>query len=478
MFDQLITQFKKIAPPVDYWSIRLLDEQVEHICVRQGVMQPFQQSQNRGAMIEVLNGNGFGYAATSDLTASGLLNAVNTANKWATFSQNHHLIDSSKIPRNNQTGSYQSPVKIPWDSNSLAEKIELLQGANTQLKLDDRIVDWQADLTYKHTHILLSTSEGGRIEQTFEYVIPNLVAVANQGLITQRRTGGGSHAGRQGGLEQLQQLDFPQAANQVSEEAIALLDAGNCPSDNMDILVMPDQMVLQIHESIGHPLELDRILGDERNYAGTSFVTLDMFGNYQYGSPLLNVTFDPSRSEQFASYGFDDDGSKATKTYVIKDGILVKPLGGASSQSRVSMNGVANARACSWNRPTIDRMANLNLEPGDSSFEDMISGIEKGILMQTNCSWSIDDSRNKFQFGCELGRVIEDGELKELVRNPNYRGVSASFWQNLSKVGSEHTFEVLGTPFCGKGEPNQMVHVGHASPACVFCNVEVFGGSE
>ena len=139
-------------------------------------------------------------------------------------------------------------------------------------------------------------------------------------------------------------------------------------------------------------------------------------------------------------------------------------------------DGVANSRACGWNRAPIDRMANLNIEPGEQSLPQLIQGIEHGILMRTNRSWSIDDARNKFQFGCEWGQLIENGELKGIVKNPNYRGISAQFWRNLSAVGDHSTFQVLGTPNCGKGEPNQVVRVGHASPACVFRQIDVFGG--
>lgn len=238
---------------------------------------------------------------------------------------------------------------------------------------------------------------------------------------------------------------------------------------------MPDQMILQIHESIGHPLELDRILGDERNYAGTSFIKTEDFGRYQYGSSLLNVSFDPEIPEELASYRQDDDGSPARKEYLIREGRLLRPLGGALSQHRSGLEGVANSRASSWNRAPIDRMANLNLEPGDKSFAQLVAGIERGVLMSYNRSWSIDDARNKFQFGCEWGQLIEDGELKGVVKNPNYRGISAQFWRNLSAVGDAGTFEVLGTPYCGKGEPNQVIRVGHASPACVFSDVDVFG---
>jgi predicted Zn-dependent protease len=242
------------------------------------------------------------------------------------------------------------------------------------------------------------------------------------------------------------------------------------------VLLAPDQMVLQIHESIGHPLELDRILGDERNFAGTSFVTPEMFGSYRYGSERLNITFDPTRPEELASYAFDDEGTRAEKIFLIRDGILERPLGGAISQSRAGLAGVANARADSWNRPPIDRMANLNLEPGDAAFDDLVASIEHGVLLETNSSWSIDDSRNKFQFGCERGRMIEHGKLGHVVKNPNYRGISAQFWRSLAHVGNADTVQVLGTPFCGKGEPSQTIRVGHASPACVFTNVDVFGG--
>jgi len=235
-------------------------------------------------------------------------------------------------------------------------------------------------------------------------------------------------------------------------------------------------MMLQVHESIGHPLELDRILGDERNYAGTSFVTPQMFGSYRYGSDLLNVTYDPTISGELATYAFDDDGAAATKVFLIKNGILVAPLGGQLSQARAGMAGTANARSSGWNRPAIDRMANLNVEPGTSMLEAMIASISRGVLMRTNLSWSIDDSRNKFQFGCEWGELIENGKRKAVVKNPNYRGVSATFWRSLRMVGNRDTFEVHGTLYCGKGEPNQGIHCGHAAPACVFADVDVFGG--
>jgi predicted Zn-dependent protease len=274
----------------------------------------------------------------------------------------------------------------------------------------------------------------------------------------------------------LDDLGFWSAGPRIAEEALELLAAPDCSTGRMDLLLLPDQMYIQIHESIGHPLELDRILGDERNYAGTSFVSLDMFGSYVYGSPLLNVTFDPMVPGEVASYAFDDDGARAQREYLIRNGILERPLGGTFSQARANVQGVANGRACNWNRPTIDRMANLNVEPGSSSLDDLVAQVDRGVLMETNTSWSIDDSRNKFQFGCERGRIIENGVLKGVVKNPNYRGVSATFWRSLKGLGNAGTVRVLGTPTCGKGEPNQAIDVGHASPPALFADMQVFGG--
>ncbi|MBT8130225.1 MAG: TldD/PmbA family protein [Gammaproteobacteria bacterium] len=475
--NQVAQQFSGIAPDVDAWSLRLTSETNEAVSVRQGVMQPVYNHQARGALLTVVIGDGSGYAATSDLSPGGLKQAARLACDWARQSSTLGLLKARDYPQPEGRAQYETPVKQHWHELPLDEKVALLQQANTALKINDHIVDWSAYLGYGCDDVLFISSAGAHIEQRFHYIKPALSAVANQGSQTQYRSGGGHNGARQGGLEQLALLDFPAAATRLAEEAVALLSADECPQGVIDLVLAPSQMVLQIHESIGHPLELDRILGDERNYAGTSFVTQDMFGHYRYGSELLNVTYDPDHAEQLASYAYDDEGTPTQREYIIRNGILERPLGGATSQARTGMAGVANARQAVWYRPPIDRMANLNVEPGDSTLDDMIASIEHGVYMETNRSWSIDDSRNKFQFGCELGRVIENGELKGLVRNPNYRGISATFWRNLAAVGNQESFDVAGVTNCGKGEPNQSIYVGHASPACHFRDVDVFGGA-
>jgi len=475
--DTLAQRFSNALPSgIDEATLRVVDEESEWLSVSRGTVEPVHSSFDSGAMITAWANGGTGIAATSDLSESGLRIALSEAKYWAEITATRAIAVAA--PGLEHSGSYSSPLEQSWESVGLSDRIDLLQQVESQLNISDLIVDRSASLGRRKVRSLLLSSHGGEIEQTFNFVYPMLAATASSGNDAQTRTyGRGSFCG-QGGVEVMDRFGFRDAAPTIAAEAIALLEAPNCPTDTMDILVAPDQMILQIHESIGHPLELDRILGDERNFAGTSFVTADMFGSFQYGSELLNVTFDPTVEGQLASYAFDDDGTPATRQHLIKDGVLLRPLGSAASQKRAGIEGVANSRACSWNRPPIDRMANLNVEPGDSSIDELIGDIENGVFLHTNNSWSIDDSRNKFQFSCELGQVIRNGELAEIVRNPSYRGISRNFWRNLSGVGNNDTFAVMGTPNCGKGELNQVIGTGHAAPVCRFSNIEVFGADQ
>lgn len=474
--DEIADRFWRLAPTGVRWILRIVDTRSESIVVRDDVLQPPQFSQDRGAMVTVLADGGLGYMATADLSEAGLSRAAERALNWARASGGRSVADFSQAPLAASTGSYVTPVHIAWDEIALSDKVDTLRAACTGLNAGDRIVDRRAWVWHVGKDVLLATSSGARIRQTFSSVVPMLSVSASNGADVQTRSLGGLANGGQGGWEIVSRSGLTSDSRTLAEEALELLDAPDCPSGTMDVLLAPDQMVLQIHESIGHPLEIDRILGDERNYAGTSFVTPEMFGNYQYGSTLLNVTYDPTRAEQLASFAFDDEGLPSQREHLIRDGVLLRGLGGSTSQWRSGLPGVATTRATSWNRPPIDRMSNLNVEPGSTPFSDMIAGIERGVLMRTNCSWSIDDSRNKFQFGCEWGQMIENGRLTHVVKNPNYRGISATFWRSLKAVGAPEALEVLGTPYCGKGEPNEVIAVGHASPPCLFGAVDVFGG--
>jgi len=460
----------------DFWSLRFVEERSESYAVRKNVAMPFVASTDRGAMATVYADGGYGYAATGDTSPAGLAAVLDRAARWARITARLALLDTRTLPVPAPRGQYESPAYAD-PGPSRREWYDLLHRESAAAGCDPRIVDWETGVEVRTAIHRLVTSAGGDVVQRYRFMMPGLSVTAHADGVTQTRSLNGYRGiCQQGGVEVLARFGFADAGRRVAEEALELVAAPNCPSGAMDVLLAPDQMILQIHESIGHPLELDRILGDERNFAGTSFVTPDMFRTYRYGSDLLNITFDPTRPEELASYAFDDDGTRAEKVHLIRNGILQRPLGGAISQARAGLPGVANSRADNWNRPPIDRMANLNLEPGDASLDDLVAGIDNGVLMETNCSWSIDDSRNKFQFGCERARVIENGRIGHVVKNPNYRGISANFWRSLARVGSADTMQVLGTPYCGKGEPSQVIRVGHASPACVFTGVDVFGG--
>jgi predicted Zn-dependent protease len=467
----LADRFRALRSSAPFWSLRAHDGTRELLAVRQDTVEPPRLSVDRGAMLTAVIEGGYGYCATSDLSPVGLQAALDRASAWAEATRGRSVVqfDPRKMPA--PRGEYASPATR--QNPGRGALLDLLAAECRRAKVDARIVERFAALELVDEERVLLTNTGGELRQRFRSALPHMRVTANQGVETQSRSF--EHA-QQGGLENVERAGFAGCGARLADEALRLLAAPNCPSGRMDLLLAPDQMMLQIHESIGHPLELDRILGDERNYAGTSFVTPEMFGSYRYGSPLLNVTFDPTVPGELASYAFDDDGTPASRVLLIKDGILVAPLGGTLSQLRAGMPGTANARASGWNRPPIDRMANLNVEPGATPLAAMIASIGRGVLMRTNVSWSIDDARNKFQFGCEWGELIEDGRVTGVVKNPNYRGVSATFWRSLKMVGDRSTFEVLGTLYCGKGEPNQAIDCGHAAPACLFSDVEVFGG--
>ncbi|ROQ48047.1 TldD/PmbA family protein [Pseudomonas putida] len=478
MFDftaPLRQRFAGLNSGAEFFSLRYVQEAHQHLSVRKNIAEPPSLTRDQGAMLTVRVNGVEAYAATADLSQAGLQRALDQAEALARQIARHALLDLREQPVSSARADYCSP-NLNSTFPALADCYELLARESASVLGDSRLVNWQASLGLSTVEQIYLNSAGAELRQAQRFVFPGMSVTAFDGSDSQSRSLGRENFGQQGGVDVIERCGLLGAGAQVADQALQLLLAPNTPSGVRDLLLMPDQMMLQIHESIGHPLEMDRILGDERNYAGTSFIKAQDFGHLQYGSALLNVTFDPAIPEELASYAHDDDGTPAHKQFLIREGVLVRPLGGALSQFRSGLDGVANSRACGWNRAPIDRMANLNIEPGDKSLAQLIGGIEHGILMRTNRSWSIDDARNKFQFGCEWGQLIEHGELKGVVKNPNYRGISAGFWRNLSAVGDASTFQVLGTPNCGKGEPNQVVRVGHASPACVFSQIDVFGG--
>ncbi len=463
---------------VEWASLRAVNERSTQRVFRDENLETHSMGESAGVMAEVLVRGQIGYAATTDLSEAGLENLLKLAKARAeeVASRGVFRFDSQVRPKS--VGKYSSSVEKSFSDISTSELSDLMIKITREIRqVSPKIIRAMSiAVTTDTDHTYVSTN-GSQTEQSVRLVASDFSAIAQEGSVIQKRTSSGMMANSfQGGYERFVTADFWDRVRLVGENAVELLSAEDCPTGVMDLVLSPDQMMLQIHESIGHPLELDRILGDERNYAGSSFVKLHDFGTLQYGSEVMNVSFDPTVAGELASYAFDDCGNPAKKEMLIEKGKLLRGLGGLESQLRSKVAGVANQRACLWNRPPIDRMANLNLEPGTSSYSDIISSVENGVMMSSNRSWSIDDYRNKFQFGCEYAKKIENGKITKTLRNPNYRGITVPFWTGLKKVGDRSTFKVYGTPFCGKGEPNQMIAVGHASPLCLFSNIEVFGG--
>lgn len=475
----LLQVLKRLDGIGEFVGLRRVSETTHFRRARDGRPDNNQISLDRGVMVEVVIDGHMAYAASADLSASGIERAAKQAAALARAGEGWKTSHFSPELRPVHQGHYHSPRQKPLHGQSLKHFTEFLCQSTKSLRVSDHIVSTAAEAVFVETEIEYATSLGTHILQDFLMVSSGFSATAHAKGETQTRSLWGPRGyTKQAGLEAFDEYGREEDLIKTGEEAVALLTAPNCPDQTCDLLLHPNQMYIQIHESIGHPLEMDRILGDERNFAGWSFVKPEDIGSLQYGSSLMNVSFDPHQKNEFASYGYDDGGHKAEKQWLIHEGKLVRGLGGLESQARLHKPGVSNFRAASWNRAPIDRMANINVESGASTLASMIEQVEEGIFMEANISWSIDDYRNKFQFGCEIGHHIKNGKIVGIVKNPNYRGATLPFWRSLKAVGQASEVKVFGSPHCGKGEPSQIIRVGHSAPPCLFGHVEVFGGGK
>jgi TldD protein len=268
-------------------------------------------------------------------------------------------------------------------------------------------------------------------------------------------------------------MDLAGNASRVAEEDVALLHADPCPAGRMTLILDATQAALQVHESCGHPTELDRVLGYEAAFAGTSFLMPEMLGNFRYGSEQVTISADATSPRGLGTFGYDDEGVPAQRTVLIDRGMFTGYLTSRETASRLGTRSGGTVRAESWNRLPMIRMTNINLEPGESSLDEMIAGTEHGVYLETNRSWSIDDRRLNFQFGTQQGWEIRDGRRVRLVRNPIYSGNTPAFWSSCDAVAGPSEWRMYGVINCGKGQPGQVMHVGHGAAPCRFRDVEV-----
>ena len=471
----------------DYSEIRVIsNHREETIMVKNGEVEQITQAKNVGFGVRVLVGGAWGFASCSSLDIEDAEKSLDRAIELAKASkrvlkQPVRLYPVPVIPY----GRFKTPVRIdPFDDISLDEKIQTLLKLDLILKQSSSKVNIRdSSMTFSKTNKIWMNSEGSFIEQELIESGAGIEVLAMDNEEVQRRSYPNSFRGNIGtaGYEYIESLRLEENAVRIGEEAEALLHADSCPDTRKDLILMPDQLCLQIHESIGHAIELDRIFGSELTYAGGSFLSehIRELGSFRYGSPLLNIVSDATLKDRLGSFGYDDEGVPAQKTDIIRNGILVGLLSSReTSEEMRHLNGksiIPNGcmRASHSNRIPLIRMTNLYMEPGEGTLNELIQDTRDGIMMETNLSWSIDDLRKNFSFGTEIAWEIKNGKRIRMLKNPFYTGMTIDFWHSCDAVCGPSEWKSYGTPNCGKGMPGQSMHVGHGASPARFTNVKI-----
>jgi TldD protein len=446
----------------------------ESMQARNGVVEDLTQSEDAGIGVRALLGSSWGFQATPTLTDAAARQAGAGATAVALASARLPGLPLHLSPAPVVVESWSSSwVEHPLDGVGLAEKADLLVSATTAAN-DAGVALAQAGYQVWDTEKWFASSEGSRVDQRVVECGAVVDATAVGDGETQRRSYPGVR-GQYGtqGWELVRGLDLVANAALMADQAQALLSAPHCPEGVTTVILDSDQVALQIHESVGHAVELDRILGWEAAFAGTSWLDPGQLGRLRFGSGLMQITADATLPGAMGSFGFDDEGVPAQRVDIVRDGRWVGVLSGRDSAPLVGQASGGMVRADGPARLPMVRMTNVGLLPGDSSLEEMIAGTDDGIYMQTNRSWSIDDKRLNFQFGCEVGWEVKDGALGRMVRNPTYTGIGPTFWASLDAVGGADEWTVWGVPHCGKGQPMQVGHTGHHAAPCRFRDVRV-----
>ncbi|HEY8170422.1 MAG TPA: TldD/PmbA family protein [Candidatus Limnocylindria bacterium] len=464
-----------LAAGARYADARVMDRRHESMSARNGEVEGLTQEASTGLGVRALIGSGWGFFSTADLTTDAARAAGAQASAIARASASVPGADLELTPVEARQDSWANAVDEDPLSVPLSEKGDLLVSATRTMREAGADVANASYNIWETTKWLVS-SEGHRIDQHIVECGAAMDATANGEAETQRR----SYPGIRGqfgtrGWELVRELDLPGNAPRIGEEARALLSAPECPSrDATDLIIGSEQMALQIHESVGHAVELDRILGWEAAFAGTSWLDLTQLGSLRFGSDLMNVTADATLPGALGSFGYDDEGTPAHPVDIVRDGIWVGVLSGRDSAALAGLAESGGAvRGDGYNRLPMVRMTNVGLLPGASSLDEMIAATDDGLLVDTNRSWSIDDKRLNFQFGCEIGWEIKGGKRGRMVRNPTYTGIGPRFWASLDMLGNESEWTFWGTPNCGKGQPGQIGHTGHPSVPCRFHGVRI-----
>jgi len=462
---------------VSYADVRVVERRERHVSTKNGRIGQLAAAESLGVGIRVLLGGSWGFAATDDLTGPGLERAAALAVEIARSSATAKKEAVVLAPEEAYRSVWESPCRIDPFSVPVEENLDLLLKLDAELRRTPGVTLAEASMVFTRQRQVFVSSLGSLIEQTRTTSGAGFVAYSFRGDEIQKRSYpnsvGGQHQLK--GYELIGELKLLENAPRIAEEAVALHSASQCPEGTCDLILDSSQLALQIHESIGHPIELDRVLGSEANYAGTSFLTLDRLNVLEYGSPIVNVVAD-ARLEHgpgLGTFAFDDEGVPGQRIDIIREGLFTGYL---TSRETAAQAGFARSggamRADGWARLPLIRMTNVSLLAGEQTLEHVFD-VDHAIYMETNRSWSIDDKRYHFQFGCEAAWEVRRGRRVRLLKNPSYSGISTEFWNACDAIAGGDHWVLWGTPNCGKGQPEQVMGTGHGASPARFRQVKV-----
>jgi TldD protein len=460
-----------------YADVRVVRRVDESIAIKSGQVEGVASGESEGFGIRVLVDGAWGFASSSNLGATEAdrvaAEAVRIARASATALRNRVRLDD----RPPAHGTFATPMEQDPFAVPLEEKIGDLLAADEAARSVDGVAFTDSRYDAQRETRTFAATDGSWTEQTFTHVGAGIEANAIEGDEHQRRSYPDSYGGpfKAAGYEYVRGLDLAANAGPLAEEAVALLSAPQCPSGRFTIVLDPSQLYLQVHESCGHPTELDRVYGTEASYAGTSFLTTDKLDEgFRYGSDLVDIVADATAPGGMGTFGWDDEGVAAQAVPLVRNGIFVGYLTSRETAPRIGRQSGGAMRADGWNRIPLIRMTNVNLLPKPGmSLDDIVASTDDGLYLASNRSWSIDDRRLNFQFATEVAYEIKGGKKGRLFKNPTYTGITYEFWRSCDAVGDESSYVMLGTPNCGKGEPSQGAHVGHGCSGARFRDVQV-----
>ncbi|HVH65875.1 MAG TPA: TldD/PmbA family protein [Candidatus Acidoferrum sp.] len=458
-----------------YADVRL-DEQVQQdIVVKNGQLAAVADSSSEGFGVRVLVDGAWGFAGSSRVEKAEVEEVVDRAIRIARASARVWSTPVNLGPSVTSRGHYRTPLERDPFTVPLSEKVDLLMRADQAMASVKGVSIREGSMEFIRQRKLFASTEGALTEQELFESGAGIEATATSPDDAQNRSypnSFGRHQGT-GGYEYVTALELDKHGQRIGEEAVALLTADQCPSGVKTLILEASQVALQIHESCGHPTELDRVFGMEAAYAGTSFMTPEKLNHLHYGSPLVTITADALTPTGLGTFGWDDEGVPAQRTFLVKEGLFVGYLTSRETASVLGQPSNGTMRADGWHRIPLIRMTNVSLQPGDSSLEQMIAETKDGVYMATNRSWSIDDKRLNFQFGTQLAYEIVNGKRGRLLKNATYAGITPEFWNSCDAVGNKSEWRVWGLANCGKGQPPQTAHVAHGASPARFQNVRV-----